>query len=58
MEKMEISVTGGRFHFLAFSSQPLDAQDTDYNQKQKFQTLKLDYTFPWYDKRRLRMSRH
>ena len=47
----EISVrTGGRFHFLAFSSQPLDNQDTSNNQKQKFQTPKLDYIFPWYDK--------
>lgn len=42
--------TGGRFHFLAFSSQPLDDQDTSNNQKQKFQTPKLDYIFPWYDK--------
>ena len=39
----EISVrTGARFHFLAFRSQPIDNQDTSNNQKQKFQTPKLD----------------
>ena len=50
VERMGIPIrTGGRFHFLAFSSQPPDNQDTKTGQI---------IQVPCYDKRKHRTSQH